>query len=146
VLSQANDTNTTKEQDRCDAQGVQIASLEQMIKTLTDEIAEVRAHFEQNHTDMQLFIEDRQTKNQEYQKTIADQMMTIAVSKEALSSYCSPTPSAGTNCTRTSSSTSPSTSGTPNMDNMPTAGESHLFAVAHFYTDTLYSPRGLPTS
>mmetsp|Transcript_78250 Transcript_78250/g.162498 ORF Transcript_78250/g.162498 Transcript_78250/m.162498 type:complete len:732 (+) Transcript_78250:148-2343(+) len=60
------------------------ASLEATIKTLSTEIKDSHAMIAQNQLDLQRATEDRKKENLDFQKTIADQTMTIAVLKKAL--------------------------------------------------------------
>lgn len=135
--------NTAKEQDRNDTQVAQIASLEQKIKTLTEETAAALVLIQQLHIDLHRSTEDRQNENQVFQKTIADLTMTIAVLEKALDSHSSPTPSTRTSWTWTPPITCPPTSPpeAPYMANLRATGALHPFSVTHFDTDLQYSPQ-----
>mmetsp|Transcript_46916 Transcript_46916/g.125474 ORF Transcript_46916/g.125474 Transcript_46916/m.125474 type:complete len:756 (+) Transcript_46916:79-2346(+) len=81
---QENEMTTAKTTDRHADLTAKIAELEQTIKTLGEEIDAGNAQITQNELNLQTATEDRQKENHEFQKTIADQTMTVEVLKKAL--------------------------------------------------------------
>jgi hypothetical protein len=61
-----------------------VAELESNIVTFNDEIVAAKAAIKQAQVDLQRASEDRKVENQDFQKTIADQTMTIEVLHKAL--------------------------------------------------------------
>jgi len=78
------DMSTAKANDKRDALQAQIGELDSTIKALDDGIAAAKAQISQLQLDLQRASEDRQSENAEFQKTIADQTMTVEVLKKAL--------------------------------------------------------------
>jgi len=72
---------TTSQKESLEAK---IAELESAITTMAEEIDSANKQIKQVQLDMQKATEDRQKENVEFQKTIADQTMTIKVLKKAL--------------------------------------------------------------
>merc|ERR1719277_1387219 len=81
---QSNEMDTMKTEDLRDDLNAKIGSLESQITTLTKEIAEAKAAINQAQVDLQRASQDRQTENLEFQKTIADQTITIEVLHKAM--------------------------------------------------------------
>jgi len=81
---QQNEMTTAKTTDRHADLTAKIAELEQTIKTLGEEIDAGNPQITQNELNLQTATEDRQKENHEFQKTIADQTMTVEVLKKAL--------------------------------------------------------------
>eukprot|EP00429_Kryptoperidinium_foliaceum_P044493 CAMPEP_0176105622 /NCGR_PEP_ID=MMETSP0120_2-20121206/53003_1 /TAXON_ID=160619 /ORGANISM="Kryptoperidinium foliaceum, Strain CCMP 1326" /LENGTH=405 /DNA_ID=CAMNT_0017439739 /DNA_START=1 /DNA_END=1218 /DNA_ORIENTATION=- len=76
--------DTAKAMDKREALEAHIGELESQIKTLEDGIAAAHSQIAQLQLDLQRMSEDRQKENIEFQKTIADQTMTVEVLKKAL--------------------------------------------------------------
>jgi len=81
---QDNEMDTMKTEDLRDDLNAKIGSLESQIITLGKEIVDAKAAMSQAQLDLQRASEDRQTENRDFQKTIADQTVTIEVLHKAL--------------------------------------------------------------
>merc|ERR1740121_2837787 len=81
---QDNEMTTAKtEEHKADLETL-IAELEQKIKTLEDEILAAKKHIQELQIELQRASENRVAENLDYQKTVADQTLTIQVLKKAL--------------------------------------------------------------
>merc|ERR1719492_236593 len=81
---QENEMSIAKTTDEKAAMEAHSAKLSEDIKALEDAIAAAKAEIEQNRVNLQRAGEDRLTANIDFQKTVADQTMTVAVLKKAL--------------------------------------------------------------
>jgi len=79
-----NEMSTAKATDKREALEAHIGELESTIKTLEDGIEAAKAQIAQLQLDLQRASEDRQKENLEFQRTVADQTMTVEVLKKAL--------------------------------------------------------------
>merc|ERR1719471_1631189 len=75
---------TAKTEDHKSDLETKLAELETTIQTLTEDIVSAKAQIAQLQLELQRASEDRKTENMDFQKTVADQMETIAVLKKAL--------------------------------------------------------------
>merc|ERR1719428_2231698 len=81
---QSNEMDTMKTEDLRDDLTAKIGSLESQITTLAKEIADAKAAINQAQVDLQRASQDRQVENLDFQKTIADQTVTIEVLHKAM--------------------------------------------------------------
>merc|ERR1719240_2509061 len=81
---QENEMTTMKTEDLRDDQNAKVGSLESAITTLTQEIADAKAAINQAQLDLQRASQDRQVENLDFQKTIADQTVTIEILHKAM--------------------------------------------------------------
>merc|ERR1719264_1236496 len=81
---QENEMSIAKTTDEKESLEAHSAKLSEDIKALEDAIAAAEAEIEQLRVDLQRAGEDRLTANIDFQKTIADQTMTVEVLKKAL--------------------------------------------------------------
>jgi len=81
---QENEMSTMKSEDLRDDLTAKIGSLESQIVTLSKEIADAKAAIVQAQIDLQRASQDRQVENLDFQKTIADQTITIEVLHKAM--------------------------------------------------------------
>jgi len=81
---QSTEMSIAKADDQAADLQAKIGSLESQEKTLTDEIAADKAAIAQGQMDLQRASEDRQRENLDFQKTIADQTMTIEILLKAM--------------------------------------------------------------
>jgi hypothetical protein len=81
---QENEMSTAKAEDLKSDQEAKIAELAEHIKALETRIAEAKSEIKELQTELQRATETRVQANLEYQKTVADQTVTIAVLKKAL--------------------------------------------------------------
>jgi chromosome segregation ATPase len=81
---QENEMTTMKTEDLRDDQNAKVGSLESTITTLTKEIAEAKDAIKQAQVDLQRASQDRQVENLDFQKTIADQTVTIEILHKAM--------------------------------------------------------------
>merc|ERR1719282_291417 len=79
-----NEMTTAKTEDFKADLEAKIAKLESDIKALEEGILNAKKQIAQLQLDLQRATEDRKTENLEFQKTVADQTMTIEVLKKAL--------------------------------------------------------------
>merc|ERR1719270_366747 len=82
---QENEMSIAKTTDEKEALEAHSAKLTEDIKALEDAIAAAKAEIEQLRVNLQRAGEDRLTANIDFQKTVADQTMTVEVLKKALS-------------------------------------------------------------
>merc|ERR1711862_12521 len=80
----SNEMDTMKTEDLRDDLNAKIGSLESQITTLSKEIVDAKAAINQAQVDLQRASEDRQTENLDFQKTVADQTVTIEVLHKAM--------------------------------------------------------------
>merc|ERR1719482_1167550 len=81
---QENEMTIMKTEDLRDDLNAKIGSLESTITTLTQEIADAKKAINQAQVDLQRASQDRQVENLDFQKTIADQTMTIEILHKAM--------------------------------------------------------------
>jgi septal ring factor EnvC (AmiA/AmiB activator) len=81
---QENEMATAKNEDKKADLEAKIAELAETIKALEKRIAEAKSEIQELQTELQRATETRIAANLEYQKTVADQTVTIAVLKKAL--------------------------------------------------------------
>ena len=81
---QSTEMSIAKADDQAADLQAKIGSLQSQEKTLTDEIAADKAAIAQGQMDLQRASEDRQRENLDFQKTIADQTMTIEILLKAM--------------------------------------------------------------
>jgi len=81
---QENEMDSMKTEDLRDDLNAKIGSLESKIVTLAKEIADAKAAINQAQMDLQRASQDRQVANLDFQKTIADQTVTIEVLHKAM--------------------------------------------------------------
>jgi hypothetical protein len=81
---QANEMKTLKTEDHKKDLQAKEAELEDTIKTLESEVEAAKAQISQMQVDLQRASEDRVKENLDFQKTVADQTMTIEVLLKAL--------------------------------------------------------------
>jgi hypothetical protein len=81
---QENEMETMKTEDLRDDQNAKVGSLESTIVTLNKEIVDAKAAIKQAQIDLQRASQDRQVENLDFQKTIADQTVTIEVLHKAM--------------------------------------------------------------
>merc|ERR1719436_547744 len=81
---QENEMTTAKTEDHKSDLETKIAELAEAIKALEAGIADAKAQIQELTVELQRASEDRVKENLEYQKTVADQTVTIAVLKKAL--------------------------------------------------------------
>ena len=81
---QENEMDTMKTEDLRDDLNAKIGSLESQITALTKEIADAKVAINQAQVDLQRGGQDRQVENLDFQKTIADQTVTIEVLHKAM--------------------------------------------------------------
>jgi len=81
---QSNEMATAKKTTQQEDLVAKIDTLENAIKTLESEIADAKAEIAKNEVDLQRATQERKAENQEFQKTVADQLMTIEVLDKAL--------------------------------------------------------------
>lgn len=81
---QENEMDTMKTEDLRDDLNAKIGSLESQITTLSQEIVDAKAAINQAQVDLQRASQDRQVENLDFQKTIADQTVTIEVLHKAM--------------------------------------------------------------
>jgi len=81
---QENEMTTAKTEDHKGDLEATAAQLASNIKALEDGIATAKASIAQNQLDLQRATEDRKAENIDFQKTVADQMVTVEVLKKAL--------------------------------------------------------------
>jgi len=86
---QENEMTTMKMEDLEKDQTVQIEDLASSIKTLTEEIEAAKAEIGQLQIDLQRAGENRVKENQEFQKTVADQVATQEILAKALDKLAS---------------------------------------------------------
>merc|ERR1719223_620273 len=79
-----NEMTTAKREDLKADLEAKIAELVSSIKALEDGIAEAHGQIAQLQLDLQRATEDRKAENMDFQKTVADQTVTIEVLKKAL--------------------------------------------------------------
>merc|ERR1719215_1326871 len=75
---------TAKTEDKRADTEASINQLASTIKTLENEIADAHSQIAQLQLDLQRATEDRKAENMEFQKTVADQTITVEVLKKAL--------------------------------------------------------------
>merc|ERR1712194_646468 len=81
---QTNEMATAKKTTQQEDLMANIDKLENEIKTLESEIADAKAAIAKNEVDLQRASQERKAENQEHQKVVADQLMTIQVLDKAL--------------------------------------------------------------
>merc|ERR1712194_580107 len=81
---QTNEMATAKKTTQQEDLLAKIDKLENQIKTLESEIADAKAAIAKNEVDLQRASQERKAENQEHQKVVADQLMTIEVLDKAL--------------------------------------------------------------
>jgi len=81
---QENEMTTMKTEDLRDDQNAKVGSLESAIVTLNKEITEAKASVQEANMDLQRASQDRQVENLDFQKTIADQTVTIEILHKAM--------------------------------------------------------------
>merc|ERR1712194_923576 len=81
---QTNEMATAKKTTQQEDLLAKIDKLENQIKTLESEIADAKAAIVKNEVDLQRASQERKAENQEHQKVVADQLMTIEVLDKAL--------------------------------------------------------------
>merc|ERR1712194_884580 len=81
---QTNEMATAKKTTQQEDLMANIDKLENEIKTLESEIADAKAAIAKNEVDLQRASQERKAENQEHQKVVADQLMTIEVLDKAL--------------------------------------------------------------
>jgi len=81
---QENEMDNSKTEDLRDDLNAKVGSLESQIVTLTQEIADAKSAINQAQLDLQRASQDRQSENLDFQKTIADQTVTIEVMHKAM--------------------------------------------------------------
>jgi len=81
---QENEMTTAKTEDRKGDLEAKAAQLDSNIKTFADAIAAAHSQIEEQQVNLQRASEDRKAANEEFQKTVADQTVTVEVLKKAL--------------------------------------------------------------
>jgi len=81
---QSNEMATARKTTQQEDLLAKIDKLENEIKTLEVEIADAKGAIAKNEVDLQRASQDRKAENQEFQKVVADQLMTIEVLDKAL--------------------------------------------------------------